>query len=172
MFPANRAKLSSVRVVFEALESVTAQYRELRFQVEEDAREFFELKGSCVVAMLTQHIDDLAIKPDSTRRWARPGLREHVPEETFRAALLKCFAIHDLRKGRLSVDEQNMVGGVDGRAVPAGGKLLGNSRERMGSGHKDELVARGGAAGEEFRNRMMDAGFGFVELNGVTSGIA
>ena len=171
IFLADRTKLSSARVIFESVESVTAQDRELRFQVEEDARESLELKSSRLLAMLIQNVGGLAIKPDNTRHPARPGLRKRIPEETFRAVLIKGFTVHDLRKDRLGVDEQNMVGGVGGRAVPAGGKLLGNSRDRMGSRKKNELVAGIGAAGEEIRNPAMDVRFGFVELNGVTSGI-
>ena len=92
-------------------------------------------------------------------------------EETLRTRRIEGVAFHDLRQGYLSVDKQNSIRGIDGRTVPAGGKVLGDSLERVGSGYQDERVARAHTLGEVFRNRMMDERLVVVELNGVTSGV-
>jgi len=171
MFLADGTKLGCGRVVFEAFGSIAADDRELRLQVEEYGCKPFKLKRSRVVAALTQHVDYLAVEPDSPMRMARASLREHVLEETLCARRIEGVAFHDLGQGYLGVDKQNAIRGVEGRTVPAGGKVIGDGLERTGSGHQDERVARARTLGEVFRNRMMDKRLAVVELNGVTSGV-
>src|SRR5215471_18409049 len=100
-------------------------------------------------AALTEHIDDLAIEPDGAMGMARPGLRERLLEESFRAGGIDGIVLHDLSKHRLGIDKQDAIIGIDGRTVPPGPKLIGDSLERAGSGHEYERIARVCAFGEK-----------------------